>query len=182
MAEKVARKKTARKVAKRSVARKAPTNIQSESPRTLRSYLSYIAIGVFIVIVGGSIAVGYMDQGVIDVSGTITERKNNATPEELEEIQNVPTQQAKPRLRDGGLVPTTNVDRSVLNASQQPQSEEIASTTEESASSTQDTAEDSEVETEASEETDATAEPAAGETTEPEATTNEGTEGEESEV
>ena len=151
MEEKVVRKRTTRKVAKKTVSRKAPTRATSVSNTgsEKNNVALYVSIVVFLLFVGVSVVVGYSDKGEINIDATITNIEQNGTPEEREQLKNIPAQKAKSKGRNGGLIPTTDTDKSAVPT---PEStEENASSTESTASSTEEIAEGEESTSEDSE-------------------------------
>lgn len=64
----------------------------------------FIATAICFVIIGGAIAVGYSDTGSIDVTHVISERKQNASPQEQELFKTIPVQQGQSNVPNGGLV------------------------------------------------------------------------------
>ena len=122
MEEKVVRKTTARKsVRKTSIkvapttavvrkttasvsARKAPPRLSTTSKK--RSPLVVIVLGVvlFGALIGVSAMIGLSDKGELDVASAIAKRKEKATPEERQALENVPTEQIQPSAPNGGLV------------------------------------------------------------------------------
>lgn len=111
MPEKVTKKSTTKKVAtKKTTRRKAPTRTKAAPASKKPNFIPFIAIGVFMVIVGASIAIGFSDNGVIDINATVAERRSQVAPEEQAQFDNIPVQQARKDVPDGGLVPTNNVD------------------------------------------------------------------------
>lgn len=114
MEDKVVRKRTTKKVARRTTARKAPTRVPVENKEG-RNLLPFVVLGVFTVVIGISVAVGFSGDGQINVADTINERKNNATTEEERTIlETVQVQKQRPAVRNAGLVPSSKVDNSVL--------------------------------------------------------------------
>lgn len=121
-----------------SVSRKAPTGISDEKALERRRQTRLIIIGVLVAIgVGASAAVGFTDEGEIDVLKTIEARneriRNNQATEQdvLTTTIEVPVQNTNERKVDGGLK-----GRGTGGAAPEPP-EEVASTT---ASSTDVTA------------------------------------------
>ncbi len=109
------------------VRRKAPTELRERShSKNKRRNQLIITLGIFIVGVGASAAVGFTDRGVIDVNKVVEERNeriragggNAETGTEIISVQN----QDKAREADGGLRPA---DPSTIEPPPAP----IASTT-----------------------------------------------------
>lgn len=144
-------KKTVRRVATKKVpartverkptavssVRKAPARVVVASPKNTRRGGKVFLLGfvLFAVLLGISALIGSSDKGELDVAGKIAERKQQATPEEQESLENVnsgsprsvPTASLVGMGDDPGFVP--------------PQAEPaIASTTQDTASTTLDTA------------------------------------------
>jgi hypothetical protein len=166
MEEKVVRKTTVRRTTRKSVTpksattprvsavkktadvspvRKAPTRV-SVAPSVPSTHkgghrkLKVVSIGVFLfaVLFGVSALIGISDKGQLDVSGAIAERKQNASGEEKQALETVPTQQTQ-AAPNGGLVG--------MGAPEPvPVPEPTASTTEETASSTEASGEQTESE------------------------------------
>lgn len=179
MADEIVRKTTTRKRVAKTTTRKAPTH--SDEPEvtkaSARSYTPFIVVAVFVVLVGGSVAIGFSDDGQINVSHTINDRKINGTPEEQSQIQNIPVQQNRSNKPLGGLVPSK-----AENKPPEPQVEAAsttASSSEETASSTEESSTDTgEVSSEVEETTSGSSE----EATEPEPVTPEETPAESTET
>lgn len=134
MAEKVIRKRATKKVATR---RKAPTRATSAPPTEGRNWMPFIAIGIFLVIIGISVGYGFSDQGQIDITQTVNERKVNATPEELETLNTLQVQRPpQNNLPNRGLVPVeTDAPPPTAAPSAEPISEQATSTEEVATSS-----------------------------------------------
>ena len=130
--------------------------------------MPFVAIGVFLVIIGVSIGVGFSDVGVIDIQGRIDDKKQNATPDELTELNNIPVQRSLPKAPHGGLVPT-EIQPTGSPPAPIETGTSTATSTDESASSTEAVVEES-AEEEVAEEG---AETAIEETEVPEATESE---------
>jgi hypothetical protein len=152
MEEKVARKTTAKKTVRRTTTkvaprrtaarktaeislRKAPARVSVSPAFQKRSKTPLIVTTVLVVVIGASVGIGYSDKGTIDVSSVITERKQNATPEEHELFKTIPVQQSQNNVINGGLVGAGKPPS--LVPAKQP---EIASTSHETATTTEDTA------------------------------------------
>ena len=105
------RKTTTRKRAtKATTTRKAPARAPvapAGEPRRF-SYAPFIAVAVFILLLGGSAVIGFSDSGQINVNNTIADRKVSGTPEEQTQVKSVPVQQTRPTQPLGGLVPSKN--------------------------------------------------------------------------
>lgn len=157
MAEPVVRKQATRRAVRKTAPRKAPTYEASGEVSAERSYVKFIVIAVFVLIVGGSVAIGFSDSGQINITNTINNKKEYGTPEEKEQLQNIPVQPSRPALPDGGLVPTTAVNP---NPPPGPATSEVASTTATTTSTTTESA--------ATVSADAEGEPEATDTTEDE--------------
>ena len=139
MADNVVRKRATRKVATKTV-RKAPTRTESGGEER-RNLMPFVAIAVFVLVIGVSVAVGFSDDGEINIEGTINERRISGTDEEKAALQNIPVQRKRPSAPNGGLVPTTDPNPDSVP---KPPVEETASTT---ATSTDEVLEDGETAT-----------------------------------
>ncbi len=169
MEDNVVRKTTARKVVRKTAVRKAPTQAAPEGVRERRTMLPFMAIGVFVVIVGASVAVGFSDDGQINVENTINNKRDFGTEEEKEALQNIPVQRARPSAPNGGLVPTADPDPGApapvpveTGTSTATSTEEGAEASEESSEgeTADETSETPETETEVAAEAEATEPPA----------------------
>lgn len=145
MEEKVVRKTTTKRMVRKTAARKAPTQVADtvvRGERERRTLLPFAAIGIFVVIVGASIAVGFSDDGQINVENTINNKRQHGTEEEKQALESIPVQRARPSAPNGGLVPTTDPDPDAPAAAPV----EVGTST---ATSTDEATEDAEGETEA---------------------------------
>jgi len=123
------KKPTTKKVVRKTAVRKAPTPVATQKAETKSSNQIRIAgIVVFLLILGGSIAVGVSGDGQISIEGAISDQREVATPEQQTVIDSISVQETK--LPDGGLVPS-GVPVEV------PKPEPVASSTESIASSTE---------------------------------------------
>lgn len=136
MAEPVVRKRATRKVARKTTTRKAPTRETAVDVSPERSYFPLIVIGVLILIIGGSVAIGFSDDGQINISDTINNKKIHGTEEEKAALQNIPVQPSRPALPDGGLVPTTQKNPNPPKPIETDTASTTASSTDATASST----------------------------------------------
>jgi hypothetical protein len=127
MTEKVVRKTTAKKVVRRTTTktvsatssvtkpvrtttRKAPVKTAVATPKTKRSpKVLIIGFALFFLVMGVSALIGFSDTGQLNVENTIRDRKQNATGDEKEALQSVPTEQAVSGAPNGGLVGTGQV-------------------------------------------------------------------------
>jgi len=131
MEEKVVRKTTAKRVVRKTAARKAPTQVADTGAREGRTMLPFVAIGIFIVIVGASVAIGFSDSGQINVENTINYKRDHGTEEEKQELQNIPVQRTRPSVPNGGLVPTTDPDPGAAVVAPEPVATSTATSTDE---------------------------------------------------
>lgn len=170
MAEKTVRKTTAKKAVRRTTTKKVPARTtvartaavparKAPVVRTVstpvrshgasgRTFL--IGMVLFLILLGVSAAIGYSDKGQLDVEQTIAVRKQNATPEEQQILNNVPTQQQQNNIPNGGLI---GVGKSPKPEPVEPVStstDETASSSEVSASSTEEAVQDAGTEESAS--------------------------------
>lgn len=156
MAEKEVRKTTAKRAPRRtttkvvssrtavrktaatsSSVRKAPARTVVSAPRKKApSKATFIFVFFFIVVVAGSVAIGYSDKGPIDVTNAIATRKQNATPEEQEAFKSVPVQQGQNNVVNGGLVGTGKKEPVAVRADTGTSTETLATSTEEMSTST----------------------------------------------
>lgn len=116
--KKTVKKSTTRTMTAKKTIRKAPTSIaRSAAERRRSNKLLFIALGIFFLIILTSVLIGLTDKGVIAVSQTINEKKANATPEELEDIETAERQRGnlKPM---GGLTPIGESTRPKRQATQ----------------------------------------------------------------
>ena len=153
MAEKAVRKTTPKKAVRRTTTKKAPARTTATRttavsarkapvvrtapaptrPKGASGRTFLIGMVLFLVLIGVSAAIGYSDKGQLDVEQTITLRKQNATPEEQQVLNNVPTQQQQNAAPNGGLIG--------VGKSPKPQpSEPVATSTDETASTSDATA------------------------------------------
>jgi hypothetical protein len=139
-----ARKTTARTTS--SVSRKAPVVRTTKTPQSKGASGRTFLIGMimFLILIGVSVAIGYSDKGPLDVEQTITLRKQNATPEEQQVLNNVPTQQQN-TVPNGGLVGVGKAPKPVVEESTATTTDETASSTDATASSTEEVVEEQEV-------------------------------------
>lgn len=96
-----------RKTAASSSVRKAPPRVTvatTKSKQVRSPKILIIGILLFVTLFGMSALIGMSDKGQLDVSKAITERKQNATPEEQEVLNRVPSQQNQNSAPNGGLV------------------------------------------------------------------------------
>ena len=117
MPETSVRKKTTKKSTRKRVkkvttktavrTRKAPTSIavQQRGAQKARRIV-FAGIGVFVVTVAISVFIGTRDSGEIVITTVLEEQKKDATPEELQAINNIGVQETKTKKIDGGLVPS----------------------------------------------------------------------------
>lgn len=143
MDKKIPRKQPAKKTTRKTVSRKAPTKVAANRARRKNKNVALgVSLVVFCVFVSISIVIGYSDSGQINVSNTISEKKNNGTLEEQEKIKHIPVQQSQQNIPNGGLIPTSDPDQSTRKVIEQESTgtstEQSASSTEASASSTED--------------------------------------------
>jgi hypothetical protein len=88
MADNIAPRKVAKKTTRKTTTRKAPTRVTRSATKSKENNLPiFIGIGIFILVLGVSAAVGYSDKGSINVSGVISEKKNSGTEEEKAAIK-----------------------------------------------------------------------------------------------
>ena len=166
MAEKVVRKRATKNVATKTTARKAPTRTESSAGDGQRSLAPFIAIGFFALVVGVSVFLGLSDSGQINVADTLQQKRDSGTDEEREQLKNIPVQNNKPKVKDGGLVPTTDVNPQVLVPTPADSASSTASSTDASATSTEAVADEGgEVPTEETATTDTPAETTVNEET-----------------
>lgn len=130
-ARKVARKSTTTKtMSKKSVSRKAPTPIaESRANKKHSRNLLIVGVVLFLMVVGVSVAIGFSDKGSIAVSETIRERKENATPDELKEMEQIDTKVRK-QVPRGGLTPTGDTQKPKPKPTPASEPENVASSTE----------------------------------------------------
>jgi len=146
MADKVVRKPAVRKTAPRSSNRKAPTREVGGNGAGRHSKAVFIAIGAFVVFFGMSLAIGFSDSGQINVSSTFNTIRTSGTEEQQEQLRNIPVQQGRSALPDGGLVPSGDVNPEPVVPEPETASS-TATTTDETASSTDSVTEESPTET-----------------------------------
>lgn len=146
MADKVVRKRATKKVATKTTVRKAPTRTKQSVVSERRNLALPIAGGVFVIILGISVAVGFSDGGQIDITETVAERMNTATPEEQAKMNSLPVQKARTAAPDGGLVPTSDVNPQTPTTPPPPPPE-TSSTTANATSSSAETVEITESDT-----------------------------------
>jgi hypothetical protein len=131
-AKKVPRIVAAKKVQRsnaRTPARKAPPrNTVTASGRGGWLWPG-VAVGVFVVVLGISVAIGFSDGGAIDVATTINDRKSTATEAERADLASVPVTQSEPVRRRPALVPTTDVDPDIPPPAPKPAATSTATST-----------------------------------------------------
>jgi len=146
---KTATKKTVRKtatkkaVSKTTSRRKAPTPVAKQKQQSQHSQrMTLVAIGIFILILGTSIFIGFSGDGQISINETITQQKEDATPEELNRIESVPVQQTRSAQPDGGLVPSGVPEEKVVPKPVATSTDSTASSSDATATSTDEVAEE----------------------------------------
>lgn len=105
------RARAVRKTAEAAPVRKAPTRTPVSTTKNAEGKsdsrkLKIVVLGValFSVLLGVSALIGMSDKGELDVASAIAQRKQNASPEEKQALESVPTEQTKPSAPNGGLV------------------------------------------------------------------------------
>lgn len=156
MAEKVVRKRVAKTATRKTATRKAPSRASSSYSSEEKDVVPFIVLGVFVLVIGISIGVGYLDRGQINVQGTIEYTKEHGTEEEKQKIENLPVQKTN-KVRNNGLVPSTGADREKALQALDKQTNTgkattSASSTDETASSTEASAESEQTQEETTEE------------------------------
>lgn len=162
----VPRVRAVRKTAEVSTVRKAPTRTsvfsETNAPRKGDSRkLKVLVLGTFLfsVLLGVSALIGMSDKGELDVASAIAQRKQNASPEEKQALESVPTDQVKPSAPNGGLVGMGAPEPAVVPEVSASSTAETASSTTESGEggvSTEGTEEDVVPETPTTDEPQAT--------------------------
>jgi hypothetical protein len=129
--------KEVRKTAASSSARKAPPRtVVPAQGRKKPSKAAFVFLFFFVALIGASIGIGYSDKGPIDVTGAITARKQNATPEEQARFSTVPVQQGQNNVVNGGLVGTGKTEEPLVPTTPATTTDSAASSSEAAASST----------------------------------------------
>ncbi len=90
-----------------SQTRKAPTSLAAQKKKERRAQrILFGGIGGFVVVLAVSVFIGTRDAGEVTITAVLEEQKKDATPEELQLINNVGVQETKTKKIDGGLVPS----------------------------------------------------------------------------